>query len=145
MRLSLPLLTAFLACGCSAAGTSAPQTRQIPEEECPCRRDTHEQLQGTLWMQTAAEYRVLARTTYREAGDAVSKALADTSWTAAVEQTADASALPPAVILDLDETVLDNSRFQGEQTLRREPYSPTLWTDWVELKKADAIPGAKGS
>ena len=143
MRPSLLLLTALLACGCSSAVTSAPQTKPISEKECPCRRDTHEQLQGTLWMQTAAEYRVLAKTTYREAGEAVAKALADKSWTAAVEQTADPSALPPAVILDLDETVLDNSRFQGEQALRREPYSPTLWRDWVKLEKAGSIPGAK--
>ena len=112
-------------------------------EECPCRRDTHEQLQGTLWMQTAAEYRVLAETTYRAAGESITAALADPTWTAATEQTSDPSSLPPAVILDLDETVMDNSRFQGEQVLQRKPYSPPLWMDWVTLKKADLIPGAK--
>jgi len=106
-------------------------------------RDTHEQLQGALWMQTAAEYQVLARTTYREAGESIGAALADKSWTAATEQTSDPSALPPAVILDLDETVLDNSRFQGEQVVRRTSYSPGLWTEWSGLKKAGAVPGAK--
>ena len=139
MRLSLPLLlAAVLASGCASGGaprTAAPQ--------CPCFRDTHEQLQGTLWMQTAAEYQVLARTTYREAGEAIGAALADKTWTAATEQTSDPSALPPAVILDLDETVLDNSRFQGEQVVRRASYSPGFWSDWTTLKKAGDIPGAK--
>ncbi|HEX5759752.1 MAG TPA: HAD family acid phosphatase [Thermoanaerobaculia bacterium] len=94
-------------------------------------------------MQTAAEYRVLAETTYRAAGEALRDALANPAWTAAAEQTADFSHLPPAVILDLDETVLDNGRFQGEQTLRREPYSPARWTEWVKLEKAALVPGAK--
>ena len=144
MRLSLALLVAIVAYGCPHPVRTAPELKQMSEEEkCPCRRDTHEQLQGTLWMQTAAEYRVLAETTYRAAGESISAALADPTWTAATEQTSDPSALPPAVILDLDETVLDNSRFQGEQVFRRVPYSPPLWTDWVTLKAAESIPGAK--
>ena len=144
MRLKLlPSLLAVLVSGCVSTGPTPSRPAQQPVS-CPTfLRDTHEQLQGTLWMQTAAEYQVLARTTYREAGEAIGKALADPKWTAATEQTADPSSLPPAVILDLDETVLDNSRSQGEQVFRREPYSPTLWTDWVKLKKAALIPGAK--
>lgn len=143
MRLSLALLVAVLTYGCSHTVRTAPELKQMSEEKCPCRRDTHEQLQGTLWMQTAAEFRVLAETTYRAAGESISAALADPTWTAATEQTSDPSALPPAVILDLDETVLDNSHFQGEQVFRRVAYSPSLWTDWVTLKGAKSIPGAK--
>ena len=94
-------------------------------------------------MQTAAEYQVLAKATYRSAGEALASALADPAWTAATEQVSDPSRLPPAVILDLDETVLDNSRSQGEQVLRREPYSGPLWTDWVTLKEASLVPGAE--
>ena len=42
------------------------------------------------------------------------QALADTSWTAApAEQTGDYQDLPPAVVLDLDETLLDNSAYQA--------------------------------
>lgn len=139
MRLSLPLLlVAVLASGCASGG--APRTS---DPKCPCFRDTHEQLQGALWMQTAAEYQVLAKTTYREAGEAIGAALADKTWTAATEQTSDPSALPPAVILDLDETVLDNSPSQGRQVLDRVPYSDDLWGKWVEKAEAGAIPGAK--
>jgi 5'-nucleotidase (lipoprotein e(P4) family) len=134
MRRSLGFGAMILLTGCMATG--------------PARRDTHEQLQGTLWMQTAAEYRMLTETTYRQAGEALQKALTDPAWTAATEQTEDASQLPPAVILDLDETVIDNSRFQGEQVVRRAPYTPELWTAWVKAQpKAEnepaLIPGAR--
>jgi acid phosphatase len=94
-------------------------------------------------MQTSAEYRVLAEVTYRSATEALTAALADKTWTAATEQTADFSDLGPAVILDLDETVLDNSRFQGELALRRSPYSDTLWKEWVASKEAELIPGVQ--
>ena len=139
MRLTLPLLVAVLVSGCASGGSPHPM---VPPP-CPCPRDTHEQLQGTLWMQTAAEYRVLAEATYRAAGRSLRDALANPAWTAAAEQTADPSRLPPAVILDLDETVLDNSRFQGEQVLRREPYRRPRWVEWVRLEKAALVPGAK--
>ena len=106
-------------------------------------RDTHEQLNAALWMQTSVEYRMVCESAYRAAAAALDAALADRTWSAAVEQFGDASALPPAVILDLDETVLDNSRFEGEQALRRQPYTPALWTEWVRLRKAELVPGAK--
>lgn len=149
MRLSLALLVVVLVSGCQTVqtpppevGTTPPEVAGASEQKCPCYRDTHEQLQGTLWMQTAAEYKVLTRATYRAAGEALLKALADPTWTAATEQSTDPSRLTPAVILDLDETVLDNSRSQGEQVIRRASYSDTLWGDWVKLVKAADIPGA---
>lgn len=142
MRPRLLLLAALLACGCASGTASLPEAAPSGPP-CPCRRDTHEQLQGTLWMQAAAEYRVLTETVYRSAGESLAAALADRTWTAATEQTSDPSALPPAVILDLDETVLDNSRFQGEQVLRRQPFTVPLWTSWVDQEKAGLVPGAK--
>ncbi len=63
-------------------------------------------LHSTLWIQRSAEYAALTTQTYRAAGLALTAALADPHWTAAYEQTNDFRALPPAVILDLDETVL---------------------------------------
>jgi 5'-nucleotidase (lipoprotein e(P4) family) len=125
------------------AGPAAAMQAEPAAAATSCCRDTHEQLQGTLWMQTAAEYRVLTETTYRAAAAALAVALAEPAWTAAIEQTGDVSALPPAIILDLDETVLDNSRFQGEQVLRRSPYSSAAWKEWVALEAAGIVPGAK--
>lgn len=106
-------------------------------------RDSHENLNGALWVQTAAEFRVDAESRYRQAKATLNRALADPMWSAAVEQTGDTRRLTGhAVIMDLDETVLDNVAFQGELALRRTSFSPELWNVWVGMKKASAIPGA---
>ena len=93
-------------------------------------------------MQTSAEYRASALQTYRLAAMQLDTAMRDARWTAAVEQTADPSALPPAVILDLDETVLDNSAFEARQMRNGQPFSEEDWDHWCEERTANAIPGA---
>ncbi len=99
-------------------------------------------LYSTLWVQTAAEYRAEALETYSAAASRLDAALADPSWTAALEQTGGYSGLPPAVILDIDETVLDNAPFQGRLLLDNAPFDPVRWDAWVAMEKAEAIPGA---
>lgn len=47
-----------------------------------------------------------------------------------------------AVVVDVDETVLDNSRYQATLLKKRQPYNSNTWTDWVKLEQAEAIPGA---
>ena len=108
---------------------------------CAEGRDSHELLQSRLWMQTSAEYHVIASTTYRQAGEALDLALRDTTWTAALEQTGDFTTLPPAVILDLDETVLDNGPFEGRLIRDRTSFSSFKWDQWVEEANASALPG----
>lgn len=93
-------------------------------------------------MQTAAEYRASAKQAYRLAELQLDVALRDPAWTAATEQTGDVSSLPPAVILDLDETVLDNSAFQARGVRDTSTYSEAAWNRWAEERKAGAIPGA---
>lgn len=105
-------------------------------------RDTHERTTGVLWFQTAAEYQVDSLVKYRQAAAALDSALADPTWTAALEQTATPLPTPTAVIMDLDETVLDNSRFQGELVRRRSGYDGALWNDWVTKESAWLVPGA---
>lgn len=106
-------------------------------------RDAHEQLQAVLWMQSAAEYWALAAPVYSRARTVLDAAIADPSWTAAIEQEgANVSALPPSIVMDLDETVLDNSAFQGQLVLDRTTYSPERWGRWVALAAATEVPGA---
>ncbi len=106
----------------------------------PCK--AHDNLNATLWMQTAAEYRALALQTYQAAAGQLDRALADRSWTAALEQVDEYENLPPAVILDVDETVLDNSRYQGWLIQKNKRFSKVSWDWWISTAKADAIPGA---
>jgi acid phosphatase len=70
------------------------------------------------------------------------EALGEPNWSAAPEQSGDYRNLPPAVILDIDETVLDNSPGQARQVMAGTGFVPAQWDAWVRQAKADAIPGA---
>ncbi len=102
-----------------------------------------EQLHATLWMQRAPEYRAMAEQVYRLAAE---KIAAPAPGSAALEQAetpADALArLPAAVVLDLDETVLDNSVYQARLLRDRANYSSKSWGEWVRAGEAEAVPGA---
>jgi 5'-nucleotidase (lipoprotein e(P4) family) len=131
-------------CGRAAKPVTTPAARATAAG-VPLR--THENLNATLWMQTSVEYRASALQAYHTARLALDAALADPHWTAAIEQTGDASSKPPAIVLDLDETVLDNSPFEArliaESTLEKPvPYDESVWRRWVAERKATAIPGA---
>jgi acid phosphatase len=86
--------------------------------------------------------------TYRIATERLPAAIADASWSAIPAQ-ADALAanpqrMPMAVILDLDETVIDNSGFQAELIRDNTEFSPERWTEWANKSMARAVPGAIG-
>jgi acid phosphatase len=102
-----------------------------------------ENLNAVLWTQTAAEFRASAYQAYRAAEYSLMRALADPNWTAALEQTPETAAkLPPAIILDLDETVLDNTPIQVRLLLGRKPFTEADWDLWVNERRAEALPGA---
>ncbi|MCB0282203.1 MAG: acid phosphatase [Calditrichae bacterium] len=107
-----------------------------------CASSMNDNLNSTLWMQTAAEYQASTMQTYNTALANVSRALNDKSWTAALEQTGEVSELPPAIILDVDETVLDNSAYEAKMIKEHGTFTPQSWDNWVHLQKAGAVPGA---
>ncbi len=113
-----------------------------PVVQQPARPEAHNNLNAVLWMQTAAEYRALARQAYRSASLNLDRALANRRWTAALEQTDEYENLPPAVILDVDETVLDNSRYQAWLIQKDKRFSRVSWDWWISTGKAGAVPGA---
>ena len=70
-------------------------------------------------------------------------AIENTTWTASTVQIAgDAADLPAAVILDIDETVLDNSPFQARMIKQNSSFDPAEWTKWALEGNADAVAGA---
>jgi acid phosphatase len=95
-------------------------------------------------MQTSGEYWATTSTIYAAARQAIDRGLKDRKWTAAIEQAGSFGRLPPAVILDLDETVLDNSRFQGRMIREQKAYDPEAWNVWVETGIAVEVAGAVG-
>ena len=100
-------------------------------------------LDATLWVQTSVEYRAVAKQTYRAAGMNLLRAVRDKQWTAALEQEGAVMAeLPPAVVLDLDETVLDNSAYEAQLIGAGKSFSDDTWQAWVQQGRAGTVPGA---
>jgi 5'-nucleotidase (lipoprotein e(P4) family) len=91
-------------------------------------------IQSVLWQQHAAEYKALTYQTYHLARLQLDKMLGEI----------DVNKISPAVIADIDETVLDNSPFNGKLIELDTNYSPELWVEWGKLAIADTIPGALG-
>lgn len=125
-----------------AFGTSA--TAQTPANSSPTAAAANDQTLAVLWMQRAAEYRAACLQAYRAAALALPETLGDPRWTACLEQgSVDFySALPPAVILDVDETVLDNSAFAARNVQDGKSFDGAAWAAWVREQQAGAIPGA---
>ncbi|RZK37047.1 MAG: 5'-nucleotidase, lipoprotein e(P4) family [Pedobacter sp.] len=86
---------------------------------------------AVLWQQFSGEYRALAFQAYNFARLSLKEAL----WN-------QANAKPNCVIVDADETILDNSAFQGHEIRKGVSYLPADWTEWTGLAKADTVPGA---
>ncbi|MEC9092626.1 MAG: HAD family acid phosphatase [Planctomycetota bacterium] len=101
-------------------------------------------LNALLWVQNSAEYRVLTEQTYRFALLQLKAGLKDKTWSAdeipAKENNYQEKT--PAVILDVDETVLDNSAFNARNVLDGTTYNLESWNAWAQEEKARAVPGA---
>jgi acid phosphatase len=95
-----------------------------------------------LWQTTSAEYHVLAKSVYTTATAHLERALADRQWTALPEQNQNFQQLPPAIIMDIDETVLDTGRFQSQLVKNRQRFSTAVWRDWMTHNDPPAVPGA---
>lgn len=110
---------------------------------CASNRTSHELLNGVLWSQTSVEFQVAAHQAFNTAKINLEKALHDPNWTAALEQMDGYQGLEPAIIVDVDETVLDNYPFDARLVKDGGEFDPELWEAWVNESKADAMPGAK--
>jgi len=100
-------------------------------------------LNAVLWMQRSVEYKASALTAFSLARLRLDQALADRNWTAAPrEQTGAYQSLPPAVVLDIDETIVDNSGYQVWMALKDTTFDAKTWNAFVNTVSSTAIPGA---
>jgi len=123
-----------VAAAASACLTSAPTLAADPVPQ-------NDLLNAELWMQTAIEYRANSLTVYALAKVRLDEALADTNWTA-YNQTGSYQNLPPAVIIDLDETAIENSAYEAGLVVNDTRFNPKTWDEWTKAEQAKAIPGA---
>ena len=88
---------------------------------------------GLLWMRTSAEYRALAYQGYNVALNLVKMAVADPSH----------QRKPLAIVLDADETVVDNTKLMGESIANGNGrFDAPWWRAAVHKGESRAMPGA---
>lgn len=144
LPLSLLALSVLALAGCQTVPMSdvpaVPAASTQPATTVPA----DDNLNATVWVQRSAEYAATTQTLYRAAAETLDAALADPDWDALVpeERANSARGLPPAVIVDVDETVLDNSPYQARLVLDGTFYDEVSWSTWVEERKAAPVPGA---
>lgn len=109
------------------AQTGAPATQKQANNEY--------QEGAILWTQTSGEARALAYQAFTLARIMLDRDLR-------VNRRSRTRRPAAAVVVDADETVLDNSRYQATLLKNRENYDARTWTEWVNRAEAEAIPGA---
>ncbi|RVU00221.1 5'-nucleotidase, lipoprotein e(P4) family [Mucilaginibacter limnophilus] len=85
---------------------------------------------ASLWQQRAAEYKALCLQAYITAHLRLGEALKQPS------------ALPMAIVTDIDETVLDNSPYDALRGINNQEYDIATWKAWTAKAIADTVPGA---
>jgi len=86
---------------------------------------------SVLWYQKSAEMRALYYQAYNIAKLMLNKHIAELDCSA-----------KKAIIVDIDETILNNSPFEANLIETGEQYTPETWKQWTDLAKAEALPGA---
>ena len=130
--LSIAAAALFLA-GC--ASQSPVQEIAVVDSTPSVSPDRRLSLQGTnsaLYQHTSAEVHLLFKQCYE---------LALHRFEMNYQATDDTSL---AVVVDVDETVLDNSRYELEQLANGTTFTPETWNEWVQRREATPVPGAKG-
>ncbi len=112
-------------------------TAQQGMQTAPQTADTEYQIGAILFMQKAAEYRALCLQAFNWG----KRTLDDDDKTKKKLPKAQKK-MPRAVVVDIDETMLDNSPAQAFGAKNRLPFDLKSWYAWGEMRKAKAIPGA---
>ena len=137
----------------SVLTTENQSTQPLTDDEAQESSDdqAHEDLDATLWVKGASEYRAITQQTFLAAASQLAAAIRDKNWSAVVVDGVPAErefvdrrrAFPVCVIVDVDETVLDNSNYQRELISSGQQFSPTSWEQFAKLGASPAVPGAK--
>lgn len=133
------VMLAFIAVGCSSSRPVAVAPPPPPSPIAPPAVDHAAQLslQGAdavLWQNTSAEaYRLFQQ------GYELARLRLDANLAKHNQQK---EAEPCAVVVDVDETVLDNSPYQVELVKQHTTYDQDTWKQWTDKANATACPGA---
>jgi acid phosphatase len=144
LRLSTSLLALALLAGCAGAPRH-PAATATPAAPATAATTVaaNDNLNAVAWSQTAIEHDLIYLQTYRDAQARLLAAMKDRHWDALAkdDRVAPAGGLQPAVVLDIDETVLDNSPYQARLVRSGGEYNEADWAEWCRQESARALPG----
>ena len=109
---------------------------------CQQTPPANDQLDAVLWTQTSIEHELIYRQLFANATRQLDVALADPTWDALPFPPRNLKGLPPAIVVDIDETLLDNVPLNARDVVNNQVYSYDRWNTWVDQAKAQALPGA---
>jgi 5'-nucleotidase (lipoprotein e(P4) family) len=139
----LSLLLAGCLSNTRPSSPDAPVTPAAPA--APASPAADDNLNAVAWTQTAVEHDLIYRQTYHAAALQLDRALADPTWEALAKGERKTAVVDPsktAVILDVDETALDNSPYQAQLIAKGSQYDEFTWAQWCREEKATAVTGA---
>ncbi|MGQ0736154.1 MAG: 5'-nucleotidase, lipoprotein e(P4) family, partial [Acidobacteriota bacterium] len=131
---SQPLRLLLVCVAASAVGCATAAPRAAPAQPAAQPANAPAPLAATLpeairWVRAAAEHRAIFLQVYGAASERVREAAAGRAkgtW---------------AVILDADETILDNSTYQMRRAAEGLAFTNETWNAWVREERAPALPG----
>lgn len=93
--------------------------------------NTRDLVNATAWTQNAGEFQALTLQAYHLAKIRLDDIL-----------ESDQTDQPKAIVLDIDETVLDNSPYEAYQIVQNKAFSQEDWGKWTSLAAAKPLAGA---
>ena len=142
------LLAVALSATLAACATTAPVATSNPDapvaSPAPAGPAPDDSLNATAWYQTATERDLVYAEVYRAAGRQLRAALADKAWDALPKEdrSTPAKGLKPAIIVDVDETVLDNAPSTVRAIREQREFNEAAWGQWVSERKAKPLAGS---
>lgn len=126
-NLLLIFLSSTLLLACTAPKKTTPSNNKTVAQQVATGSDES----ALFWQQTSAEYAALCYQAYNAAKVELEEIFEKKEY---IKQ--------PVIIMDLDETVLDNSPYNAKLLLENKSYSEETWNGWVEMQQAEPVPGA---
>ncbi len=121
------------------APASPPAPEVSPAKPLPASADSLAQLNAVLWMQQTLEYKAVSQSVYAAATRMLPAAVKQRTW--ATLERGPAKKRRAAVVLDLDETALDNSAYNAWKVRADQPYREGDWQAWMALQAEQPVPG----
>ncbi len=100
-----------------------------PHKQDAANQLNQQSVMALNWFQQSGEYQALAYQAFNFA-------------TLAFDKAPSLTGKPKAVIVDLDETMIDNSAYSAWQVKANQPFADKSWSQWTQAKQATAVPGA---